>query len=360
MTPGRARAKRVCAAIARSLERFVPGGIARYDDDWNPRAFGDNITAWGTPVVLIESGGLPSGWSYTDLTRLHFVALLSALSGLVRDDLAQEDPDLYERLDRNHDGARVDVLVSGGMVWQPGAGPPYRADVAFDRLDADPMAAGCDGAALSGPSSVLGLGDAHLLSAGRTVDATGRLVVPAFAASIRGLAARQWLDEQALGAIGRLGVARVRWHVAPPDRAAARAWASDLRGPGLPTIEVAEAESASCLLDVDRPPAAPESAHLDAALDALTRGRWRSRLAGRSLAEVLGALTACSPVELAVPPITPDGPASLILLQPRPRVPPASGPASVAAPPLNESREADELFVDAVFIDGREPPPAKR
>jgi zinc carboxypeptidase len=59
LTPGRARAKRVCSAVARTLAPFVPGGVARYDEDWNPRAFGDNLTAWGTPVVLIESGGVP-------------------------------------------------------------------------------------------------------------------------------------------------------------------------------------------------------------------------------------------------------------------------------------------------------------
>ena len=180
MTPGRARARRVCAAIARSLQPFVPGGVARYDEDWNPRAFGDNITAWGTPVVLMETGGLPPGLGYADLTRLNFVGLLSALSLLVKDDLADEDPVLYESLERNNDGDWVDVLVSGGTVWQPGAGPPYRADVAFDRLDTDPVAAGCDDA-VRGPSTILEIGDGHLLHAGRTVDATGRLVVPAFA-----------------------------------------------------------------------------------------------------------------------------------------------------------------------------------
>ena len=51
-------------------------GSARYDEDWNPRAFGDNVTAWGTPVVLIESGGVPPGRPLTDLTRLNYVALL--------------------------------------------------------------------------------------------------------------------------------------------------------------------------------------------------------------------------------------------------------------------------------------------
>ena len=76
LTPGRARAKRVCSKLARTLAPFVPGGIARYDEDWNPRAFGDNITAWGTPVVLIESGGVPTGRSYADLTRLNYVGAL--------------------------------------------------------------------------------------------------------------------------------------------------------------------------------------------------------------------------------------------------------------------------------------------
>jgi len=359
MTPGRARARRVCAAIARSLQPFVPGGVARYDEDWNPRAFGDNITAWGTPVVLMESGGLPPGWGHPDLTRLNFVGLLSALSLLVKDDLADEDPLLYENLQRNSDGDWVDVLVSGGTVWQPGAGPPYRADVAFDRLDADPVVAGCDDA-VSGPSTILGIGDGHLLHARRTVDATGRLVVPAFAVSVRGTAAEGWLDQEALGALGRLGVATVRWHVPSPGQESARAVAARRKGPGLPSVEVVAMESASCLLEVDGPPSRPESPQLDAALDALTLGRWRSGVAGRSPAEVLGALTSCSTAERAVPRLAPAAPGSLLLLRQLLRVPPASGPASVAVPTLSELREADELAIDAVFIDGREPPPARR
>ena len=61
ITPGRLRAKRVASALVAALSPYVPGGVARYDEDWSPRAFGDNLTAWGTPVVLIESGGLPPG-----------------------------------------------------------------------------------------------------------------------------------------------------------------------------------------------------------------------------------------------------------------------------------------------------------
>jgi hypothetical protein len=41
VTPGRLLAKRACSAIAETLAPFVPGGMARYDEDWSPRAFGD-------------------------------------------------------------------------------------------------------------------------------------------------------------------------------------------------------------------------------------------------------------------------------------------------------------------------------
>ena len=115
LTRGRLRSKRACAAIVEALSPFIPGGVARYDEAWSPLAFGDNITAWGTPVVLIESGGLPVGHEVTDLTRLSFVALLSVLKGLSEDDLASFDPQTYEDLPENQTDAWSDVVVRGGI-----------------------------------------------------------------------------------------------------------------------------------------------------------------------------------------------------------------------------------------------------
>jgi len=272
LTPGRARAKRVCSAVARALEPFVPGGIGRYDEDWNPRAFGDNVTAWGTPVVLIESGGIPPGRPLTDLTRLNYVALLSVLHDLVRDDLAGESPDLYENLKRNDDGYWTDVLLAGGRVWQPGAGEPYRADVAYDVLDDDPLAAACAEPGWPGASRIREVGDGRLLGSARRVDVAGRLVAPAFAASVRALAARSWLTAETLAAAGRLGVARLRWHVAPADRPEALEHAERLTAPGRPALEVVDAGAPASLLEIASPPGVPSSPAVESALDALTRG----------------------------------------------------------------------------------------
>jgi hypothetical protein len=359
MTPGRARAKRVCSAIARALAPFVPGGIARYDEDWNPRAFGDNLTGWGTPVVLVETGGMPSGWTYPQLTRLNFVALLTALFALATDDLREEDPGVYESLERNRDHLWVDVLVSGAEVWQPGAGVPYRADVAFDRLDPDPVRAGCETVQTRGGSRVREIGDGRFLGARRRVDAAGALVVPALSASIRGLTAREWLDEAALGEIGRLGVARLLWHVAPVEHADARAIAEALAGPGLPVLEVREGRGEPCSLEVTgRPSSAPAPTRLDQALDALTAGRWRSAASGRSLLERLESLTVCPDDGKASRILAPEEPASLLVLRPAVAGPAASRRAATPRSAAEEPR-ADALVLDAVFIDGREPTPQR-
>jgi hypothetical protein len=336
LTPGRARARRAASAIVRAVEPFVPGGIARYDEDWNPRAFGDNITAWGTPVVLVESGGRPPGGTYEDLTRLNFVALLTVLQGLVADDLAGEDPERYELLERNEDGLWVDVLVSGGEVWQPGAGPPYRADVAFDRLDRDPVLAACDVAGPPGPSQVREIGDGRFLGASRTIDASGCLIVPAFEASLEGLAAREWLDAGTLFSLGHLGVSRLLWRVEPAGQGEALAVAASLEEPGRPALEVTPLDG-PCLLALDGPPESPRSLRLDQVLDALSRGHWRSRARGLSFGELLPSLNRCSPQESGEPVLVPEGPASLLLMRPR-----SAG-----------AQEAEELDLEAVFIDGR-------
>ena len=140
------------------------------------------------------------------------------LGELARDDAAGHDPALYEALPRNETGAWMDVVLRGGQVLQPGA-PPYRADVAFDRRTSDQSRAGC-GPEPAG-SRIGEIGDARFLGAGETIDASGTLIAPALTASVRGLDARAWLTPAALEAIGRLGVATLRWHVPAADHAAA-------------------------------------------------------------------------------------------------------------------------------------------
>ncbi|MCB0617058.1 MAG: hypothetical protein KDC75_27265, partial [Phaeodactylibacter sp.] len=54
----RGNAMQLIALLNQSLQEFIPDKVARYDDEFEPRAFGDNIQKWGTSTILIESGGL--------------------------------------------------------------------------------------------------------------------------------------------------------------------------------------------------------------------------------------------------------------------------------------------------------------
>ena len=58
----RERSMRMIGQMNAVLQAYIPGQVARYNDDFEPRAFGDNIQKWGTSTILIESV------SYTHLT----------------------------------------------------------------------------------------------------------------------------------------------------------------------------------------------------------------------------------------------------------------------------------------------------
>jgi hypothetical protein len=284
MTPGRARAQRASAAIVQALAPFVPGAIARYDEDWSPRAFGDNITAWGTPVVLIESGAVPPGMAFHDLTRLNFVALFATLHDLVADDLAGHDPALYTALPRNQGGAWADRIAMGALAWHPGATAATRADLAWDVRRSDRELAGC---APPRPFSVtVEVGDARFLG-GERLDLAGAELMPPLLASVD--AAAPWLDEAVLDRLGALGLGTLRLHGTPTD-AVRRALEAGRRA-GRPALVPARADAPRALLELAGPPREPAARTLGDLADALAGPAWRETLRGDSDGALVGRLT---------------------------------------------------------------------
>jgi hypothetical protein len=242
VTPGRLRAMRACSALVTTLapylESEVGGGIARYDEDWNARAFGDNLTAWGTPVVLLESGGVPPGRNLADLARLNFVGVLTVLAELATDDLQRHDPAIYRKLPKTASGGWADVVLRGGSVWQPSSPLPYRADLAFDLPRPDRAEADCaTGSQQHAGARLVEVGDARFIGAGQSIEAAGRWIVPGLSAATRGWRARRWLDAAALDRLARHGVATVHWHVPATRLAAALEHAETLVAAGRARLE---------------------------------------------------------------------------------------------------------------------------
>lgn len=127
----RTRAKHVAAGIAVALGELIPGAIAKWDDTFEPRAFGDNVQRWGTSTVLIESGGWPGDKEKMHLRRMNFVALVEALRLIADGSWSTTSLDVYESLPFNMK-LGCDVLITNAQIRPSLAAPPARVDVAVN------------------------------------------------------------------------------------------------------------------------------------------------------------------------------------------------------------------------------------
>jgi hypothetical protein len=172
---GRTLTRKVCAVIRDALEPFASGQIGRYDDEFEVRAFGDNVTLWGTPVVLIETGAWPSETPDPALVRLNFIALMSALDALATGAVDDADPRRYDSLPLN-ESRGLSILVRNATLITGTGVPPFTADIGIVTTrrvrDSDGRRQ------LESSMTVEDLGDLRTLGALRTIDATGMTVVP--------------------------------------------------------------------------------------------------------------------------------------------------------------------------------------
>ena len=172
---GRRLTKKLCAVIRDALEPFASGQIGRYDDEYEVRAFGDNITLWGTPVVLIETGPWPSEQPDAALVRLNFVAIVSALDALATRRVDRADPKRYEELPMNESRAYF-VLVKNATVISGTGIPPFVSDIGVVANRRVRVADGKREIQMS--LSIDDMGDLQTQGALRSIDATGMTVVP--------------------------------------------------------------------------------------------------------------------------------------------------------------------------------------
>jgi hypothetical protein len=116
------------------LQILAPGQVGRYDDTFEPRAFGDNIQKWGTSLVLIESGGYQNDLEKQVIRRLNFVTLISALSAIGDESYAQEDHQDYFDIPMN-DRKLFDLKIKEvNQTWKDWRGV---TDIGIQRIEVD-------------------------------------------------------------------------------------------------------------------------------------------------------------------------------------------------------------------------------
>ncbi len=196
----RTRARLIAAGMAKAMEDYRPGITAKYDDSFNPRAFGDLMQTWGTSTVLIEAGALAGDPEKQELRGVNAGLILQSLDAIATGSYRDVDPDHYENLLFNAGGA-TDVILVGGTLVLPGQAPVV-ADISINYQDAVARTGG----------RVVEVGDLEGAIALDTVDLRGRFIHPEPTALTR-TGEKAWLP------IGSPAVFTIRETADPRSRA---------------------------------------------------------------------------------------------------------------------------------------------
>ena len=124
----RSRAKRVSSVLATMLADRIPGGVARYDDSFEQRAFGDNMQRWGTSTILIESGHALGDPQKDAIRRLNVLGILHACDAIGTGAYRAADIAQYDALPFN--GKRAYDVVIRNVLIEHGGGRTTPADLA--------------------------------------------------------------------------------------------------------------------------------------------------------------------------------------------------------------------------------------
>jgi hypothetical protein len=167
----RERSMQLIAGMNRVLQQFVPEQVGRFDDEFEPRAFGDNIQKWGTTLVLVESGGYKGDVEKMTIRRLNFVAILTALVAIADGSYKQENTADYQAIPENGP-LLFDVLIRNATVIREGHS--VTIDVGIRHIEVN-----TDDGGFRYKSVIDDIGDLSIFYGLEEIDATGLTLTPA-------------------------------------------------------------------------------------------------------------------------------------------------------------------------------------
>lgn len=160
----RERAMQTIAGMNELLQEIIPGQVGKYDDAFEPRAFGDNIQKWGTSTILIESGGYLGDPEKQHIRKINFMIILNALHSIATRGYEQYTTAQYFAIPDN--GLQLMDLIINEMQVKVN-GNWFPVDLAIRRRENENAA----GYFVTG--SVEDLGDMQVFFGFENLDATG-------------------------------------------------------------------------------------------------------------------------------------------------------------------------------------------
>lgn len=123
----RTKAMQVICKMNEVLQKTIPGRVGRFSDEFEPRAFGDNIQKWGSSLILIESGGYPNDPEKQYIRALNYNIILEALFSIAKEDYKRFSQNQYEAILQNN-RVFMDLKITNLQVESIGR-EGYKVDV---------------------------------------------------------------------------------------------------------------------------------------------------------------------------------------------------------------------------------------
>jgi len=130
----RADAMRVIVFMNNIIQKYAPGQVGRYNDDFEPRAFGDNIQKWGTSAILIESGGFKDDVEKQEIRKLNYVSIISAIYTIANGNYKNIPIKDYDKIPQN-DRKLFDLKIKA--VNYNLLGENYKIDLGINHFEVD-------------------------------------------------------------------------------------------------------------------------------------------------------------------------------------------------------------------------------
>ncbi len=128
----RGDAMKIIVFMNKIIQQYAPGQVGRYNDDFEPRAFGDNIQKWGTSTILIESGGFHNDIEKQEIRKLNYVSILSAIYSIATKNYKDFSLTDYEKIPEN-DRKLFDLKITNATYEINGKA--YLLDLGINRLE---------------------------------------------------------------------------------------------------------------------------------------------------------------------------------------------------------------------------------
>jgi hypothetical protein len=161
----RTRAKLLASVFARAITPAAKGSIARYDDTFEPRAFGDNMQKWGTSTLLVESGHAAGDPEKQLIRKLNFTGILTCLYAIATGEYARARISDYEVLPFN--GKKAYETIIRKVLIDDGGGRTMKADLGLSsQVDTH----------LEPPAKLVDVGDLSTYVGLEEIDGKGKII----------------------------------------------------------------------------------------------------------------------------------------------------------------------------------------